>query len=104
MKRLVDIACSSESCTHREYDVWLEAGTYPACTTCGALMERLWTSTASAVGDDIPGGLTIEHGVCHADGTPRTFYTKSSIAKAAKEKGLHWGAFLHGSPPGRRWV
>lgn len=58
----------------------------------------------TAIGDDIPGGLTLEHGVCHDDGTPRTFYTKSAIRKVAKAKGLHWGAFMHDSPPGRRWV
>jgi hypothetical protein len=67
-------------------------------------MERLWTSAASAHGDDIVGGIDIEHGIGNPDGTAKRYYTKSSIAKAAKEKGLHWGAFLHGSPPGRTWV
>ncbi len=102
MRRLVDIACSQ--CAHREYDFWLDGKTYPDCSMCGAPMERLWVSSGKPIGDDIPGGLVLEHGLCHADGSPKRWDTKSSIAKAAKEKGLHWGAFLHGSPSGRRWV
>lgn len=42
--------------------------------------------------DDIPGGLEIAHGLCHADGTPRRFDSRSSIRQAASEKGLiEWG-------------
>lgn len=58
----------------------------------------------SAIGDDLPGGVLIEHGICNDDGSPKRYYTKSSMTKAAKAKGLHQGAFLHDSPPGRRWV
>lgn len=58
----------------------------------------------SVIGDDIPGGILIEHGICNSDGSPKRYYTKSSMTKAAKAKGLVQGAFLHGSPPGRTWV
>lgn len=59
--------------------------------------------TNCVVGDDIPGGLMIEHGICNADGSAKRYDTKSSIYKAAKAKGLHVGAFVHGSPHGRTW-
>jgi len=41
-----------------------------------------------AIGDDIPGGVLIQHGICHDDGTPRRYYSKSEMALVAKEKGL----------------
>ena len=38
--------------------------------------------------DDIPGGLTIEHGLCHEDGTPRTYYSRSEIRQECLKRGL----------------
>ena len=101
MKRLIDISC--ETCSHCQYDYWAEPGTYPDCPNCNTPMQRLWTSTASAIGDDIPGGIMIEHGLCHPGGAPKRYDTKSAIYRDAKAKGLHVGAFLHGSPHGRTW-
>lgn len=43
---------------------------------------------SNVITDDIPGGIEIKHGICHEDGTPRKFYSKSDIAKAAKAAGL----------------
>lgn len=43
------------------------------------------------IGDDIPGGVEIKHGVCWPDGTPRKFYSKSSIREAAFEEGYFQG-------------
>ena len=40
------------------------------------------------IGDDIPGGVEIVHGICNDDGTPRRYYSKSEMARVAKEKGL----------------
>lgn len=40
------------------------------------------------VGDDIPGGVLIHHGLVHEDGSPMRFYTKSGIEKEAKLRGL----------------
>lgn len=42
----------------------------------------------SVIGDDIPGGVLIEHGLCHADGAPQRFYSKSALAREAKARGL----------------
>jgi hypothetical protein len=41
----------------------------------------------SIIPDDIPGGVDIRHGICNDDGTPKRYYSKSEIAKAAKAKG-----------------
>ncbi len=52
---------------------------------CPLLSKRrtavIWT-------DDIPGGLDIAHGICHEDGTPRRYYSRSAIREAARAKGL----------------
>ena len=45
----------------------------------------------SVIGDEIPGGLDVKHGVCWPDGTPRRFYSKSDIRKAAADVGLTIG-------------
>lgn len=38
--------------------------------------------------DSIEGGLTIEHGLCNEDGTPRTYYSQSEITAECKRRGL----------------
>ncbi len=38
--------------------------------------------------DTIEGGVEIAHGLCNADGTPRTYYSKTEIRDAARAKGL----------------
>ena len=44
--------------------------------------------------DDIPGGVDIAHGLCHPDGTPRRYYSRSEIKAAAAAKGLRsWSDF-----------
>ena len=42
-------------------------------------------------GDDIPGGILIRHGICNADGTPKKYYSKTEIRRAADEKGYTIG-------------
>lgn len=60
----------------------------PTCK-CGEPMSTLWRGTSQTViGDDIPGGIEIRHGICNPDGTPKRYYTKSSIHAAAKAAGL----------------
>lgn len=83
----------------------------PACP-CGGETERVWImgSANSVIGDDIPGGLYIKHGICNADGSPRRYDSKSSIKRAAADKGyvnhvVHIGA--QGSDKSKhtsRWV
>ncbi len=43
---------------------------------------------SNVIGDELVGGVWVRHGICNEDGTPKRYDTKSSIAKAAKEKGL----------------
>jgi hypothetical protein len=65
-------------------EIWAKPFERPPCVECGGETERLWTTSAKAIADDIPGGQTIE-----AFG-PRLekFYSKSAIARRAKELGL----------------
>lgn len=66
----------------------IEAPTVP-CPTCGKLTERAWIGKPSGViGDDIPGGIWMRHGICNEDGSPRKYYSKSEIAKEAERRGL----------------
>ncbi len=43
---------------------------------------------SNVIGDDLPGGVIVRHGICEDDGTPKKYYTKSSMREAAKAKGL----------------
>lgn len=46
--------------------------------------------------DSIPGGLTIEHGLCDpVTGEPRTYYSQSEIDRECKERGLMRWTDLH---------
>lgn len=45
----------------------------------------------SVIGDDIPGGIEIRHGLCNEDGTPRKYYSKSEIAREAAKRDLRDG-------------
>jgi len=59
------------------------------CKECGAPTERAWLQRASnVIGDGIPGGELMHHGICNDDGTPKRYYSKSEMARAAAEKGL----------------
>lgn len=56
---------------------------------CGGPTHRVFTSKANGViGDDIPGGYWVRHGICNEDGSPKKYYSKSDMIKAAKEKGV----------------
>lgn len=85
MALLVDSVCERE---HINVDVWLENGETPSCRECGAATKRLYSSSAAVIGDDIPGGMLIKHGICNEDGTPRRYYSKSEMAKEAARRGL----------------
>jgi len=91
-----DIACDSG---HEETDVMLKVDEVKPCSTCGAPTHHLWKSFGSVVPDEIPGGVEIRHGICNDDGTPKRYYSKSEMVKAAKEKGLI-NAVRHVPTPG----
>jgi hypothetical protein len=58
------------------------------------------SSTLSAVGDDIPGGMVAENGF----NTPQVFYTKSDHRRALAAKGLEVGAkWVPGDKHLTRW-
>lgn len=64
----------------------------PTCPKdgCGLEMHEDYGQFGLApgiIGDEIPGGLEIKHGLCNPDGSPRKFYSKSDIRKAAWEAG-----------------
>lgn len=63
----------------------LHIGDFPFCR--GSANDHKNTRFG-VIGDDIPGGLDVKHGVCWPDGTPRRFYSKSEIRKAAHAAGL----------------
>jgi hypothetical protein len=65
---------------------------------------------SNVVGDDIPGGYEVRHGLCNEDGSPRVYYSKSEMAKEAKRRGLT-NIVEHVTPPGTdkspfttRWI
>lgn len=59
------------------------------CPNCQTETERIFSARApNIIPDDIPGGVLIRHGICNDDGTPRKYYSKSEMTRAAKEKGL----------------
>lgn len=88
MKKYVDVTC--QECKRQVIDAFVVIPNYPICPTCNIQMSRLYlpSSVPTVVGDDIPGGIVIKHGVCEADGTPKKYYSHSEIRKAAKERGL----------------
>jgi hypothetical protein len=83
---IYDLVCENG---HRHLDQFLKLGERPPCRDCGASTDTLWEGRGNAVSQDsIEGGVLIHHGLCYPDGTPRRFYSKSEIARAAAEKGL----------------
>lgn len=66
------------------------------CEKCGHVLimgEWPWCPHGSdghygVTGDDIPGGVVIQHALYDKEGRPQKFYSKSAIAKAAKAAGL----------------
>jgi endogenous inhibitor of DNA gyrase (YacG/DUF329 family) len=89
--RMIDVQCTA--CGHTVVD-YLERVDSPLrpfiCEVCHQrTVDRVWLGGAPAVhGDEIPGGVWIRHGICHEDGSPRKYYTKSEMARVAKARGL----------------
>jgi hypothetical protein len=92
---------------HEQIDVRAHYGDRPACPTCGGATEILWKSSfPNVIGDDIPGGMTVEH----MTPEPETFYSKSEHRRRVRELGLRIRDH-HNPPPGSdksrhttRWV
>jgi hypothetical protein len=65
------------------------------CEKCGKeLIVGEWpfcphgVGNSNVIGDDIPGGLEIRHGLCNEDGSPRKYYSHTEIKKEAKRRGM----------------
>lgn len=63
----------------------IQLGEFPFCK--GDAADHGSVTRFSVIGDDIPGGMLVPHAICHPDGTPKRYYTKSSMAAAARAKG-----------------
>ena len=70
---------------------WLwDTDPLPPCARCGFAFREVMPEIAAApnvIGDEIPGGVEIRHAICHEDGTPRRFYSKSEIKRVAQQRG-----------------
>jgi hypothetical protein len=93
MKKFVDVECPN--CLTQVLDAFVTIPDYPTCAKCAEAgstiqMTRLYlpSSVPNVVGDDIPGGVVIHHGVCNEDGTPKKYYSHSEIQKEATRRGL----------------
>ena len=73
---------------HEQRDKYLKLGERPPCPECGLPTETLWDSPPNVIGDDIPGGYVVRHGLVNEDGSPRKYYSKSEMLKEAKRRGL----------------
>ena len=82
---IYDLICKNG---HEQRDKYLKMGEKPPCPECGEPTDTLWDSPANVVGDDIPGGMWVYHGLCNEDGTPRKYYSKSEMDKEAAKRGL----------------
>lgn len=69
-----------ERCGHT-----LSVGDFPFCK--GSASDHT-PGRFGAISDEIPGGIEIKHGLCHEDGTPRRYYSKSEIMREAKARGM----------------
>lgn len=68
-----------------------EALPCPVCQTPMEETDRIqrFGKSAAIHGDEID--VDIRHGLCHEDGTPRKFRSRSELRKAAYDAGLTYG-------------
>ena len=83
----------------------LRIGDYPFCK--GSADDHVPSHTG-VIGDECD--VTVRHGICNADGTPRRYTSKSEMAKEAAKRGLE-NHVVHVPAPGSdkskwtsRWV
>lgn len=62
----------------------------PNCLSCaGGVSRRVWLpgqKANSVIGDGCD--VSVRHGLCNADGSPRRYTSKSEMAAEAKKRGL----------------
>ena len=80
-----------------------------ACPDCGGATKRAWFGKPAAViGDEID--VSVQNGLCNADGTPRRFTSRTELRRAEVAAGYTNYVVHHGtkggdkSPHTSRWV
>lgn len=88
MRTLIDTMCPS--CGDVRVDVWVDTPSLPHCTRCAVplVRQRAYARASNVIADSIPGGIYIEHGLCHSDGSPRRYDSKSEMASEARRRHL----------------
>src|SRR5688572_6007046 len=72
-----------------DYDLPLKC---PICSMQTVMnFDEQFDRAPGLITDDIPGGVEIRHGIMNDDGTPKRYYSKTDIKRAANERGLVWG-------------
>jgi hypothetical protein len=59
------------------------------CEKCQrpAVIDTPGGRAAAVIPDEIPGGVLVPHAICHPDGTPKRYYSRSEIDRAARAAG-----------------
>ena len=85
---MIDLRCPE--CNYIWEDFLLRAGMRPLPFTCPICrqktLDKVMLKPPSVHGDEID--VTINNGLCDADGEPVRYRSKTEIKRAAKEKGL----------------
>lgn len=111
---MFDLLC--DQCGGQHIDVLQALNTPPAvCPAiiggmkCTGLLQHAWLSKPpAAVGDECD--VTVRHGLCNPDGTPRRYTSKSDMAREAKARGLESYVVHRGTKDGdkskftTRWI
>jgi hypothetical protein len=87
---MIDARCTA--CSKERLDFLLRDDNIIApCADCGQPLERIFLEsghgTATVHQDSYEGGIYIKHGLCHPDGTPKRYDSRSEIRRAEKERG-----------------
>ncbi len=85
MRTLIDTKC--RGCLRETIDAFVETTMIPQCEACGETVERMWKANpAGVLGDEID--VTVKHGLCNADGSPRRFRSRAEMKRVADSLGL----------------
>lgn len=88
--RYIDLVCPKCGAQTVDHFQRNSEAPLPECVADSTQLIRLYlpTNRGNVIGDEIPGGTLIYNGLCNSDGSPRRFYSKSEIRRAAEQKGL----------------
>ncbi len=75
-----------QTCNRIDYDLYEKMTTVDPVCPCGGVMGRVLLKSNNVISDECD--ITIKHGLCNPDGTPRHYDHKSDIAKEARRRNL----------------